>query len=684
MADLYSCNKQPPAGAATTDYFSAAWWDVKCRMKAGWLLKGSSDATTKSTDANPMNQKWSVPVAVGGQTGAVASIGAMTGKDYTFTGLTGLVAPTNTNQGGSEGRILVVTGAASPGNNVAWLITKVISATSCLARPIVTSAVNHSAGTGPVMTISGHLMRTTRVNIYVKAANNGNTIASGLAQIQIGLAGSGGAFAAAVVIPATGIVEIIDENGVHTGIYLNFAAGTVVTADVWQAPGAVATDANNGAISWTEYDPLTAVYAAMASGAWILIEGPPTLKIPFGAAPVGTFFRGENIVQATTGAEGEVLGVTYEPSTGVGYLVVMPRVQGTGIDPEGWNHSNQITGSTSGATVTPNAICKRYVRQVMIARGTGITGTITYQCVDDAGEAASAFARLMQEAGCTNTIPPGQGGTGNAFPGATTGSYCVLGTAGSVAHDTNPWVNDAQVSTNGIGNLQTFVANCIERQNVSADGSGTQVIGEPVVSVTFAGGPPSFMRCDGGEEGDVEPYVWLGGFPSSGTPSGFNTRSRTGHGAAPGHVNSRWAANGCFSMNANTNCGGLTWKKRGLGGAGAAAEGFAEVAGAVDATDVNAAAGFMIATAATTDQEKVMSTGLTTAPIVLEFPRMINPTNQLKIRKGAVRHIALIQGNVGYDTFGSKTWLQAGDAPGATVASIPCAVRWDGSTVPVQ
>lgn len=684
MADVYSCNKQPPAGAATTDYFSAQWWLLKCAMKAGWLLKGSSDATTKSASADPMLQKWALPVAVGGQTGAVASIGAMTGKDYTLTGLTGLVAPTNTNQGGSEGRLLVISGAASTGNNVTWLITKYISTTSCLARPLVTSAVNHSAGTGPVMTISGHLCRTTRVNIYVKAANNGNTIASGLAQVQIGLAGSGGAFAAAVVIPATGIVEVIDENGVHTGIYLIFAAGTVVTADVWQAPGAVATDANNGAITWTEYDPLTAVYAAMASGAWILLEGPMTLKIPFGAAPVGTFFRGENIVQATTGAEGEVLGVTYEPSTGVGYLVVMPRLQGTGIDPEGWNHANQITGSTSGATVTPNAICKRYVRQMMVSRGTGVTGTITYQCVDDSAETASALARLMQEAGCTNTIPPGQGGTGNAFPGATTGSYCVWGTAGSVTHDTNPWVNDVQVTTNTIGNLQTFVANCIERTNVSQDGSWTQVVGEPVVSVTFSGGPSSFMRCDGGEEGDVEPYVWLGGINTTNQPSGINTRARTGQGNGAVHVNSRWAANGCFGLGGGANNCGVSWKKRGLGGAGAAAEGFAEVSGAVDATDVGAAAIFVIGNAATTDQEKVMSTGLTTAPIVIEFPRMVNPTSQLKVRKGAVRHIGLIQGNVGFDTFGTKAWLQPGDAPGATMASIPCVVRWDGSTVPVQ
>jgi hypothetical protein len=586
MADIFVCNKANPSGVAT-QWFPYIWFVVRVLLKAGWRHKASSDGANKTTTESPETCKWGTPLAIGGQTGAVASIGAQAGKDFHITGLTGLVSPTGPNSGGSEGNTLSFTGAASAGNNSHWLITRVVGVTECYARPI--------AGT--------------------------------------------------------------------TG---------------------VANDVNNGAISWTEKSYLTTAYPAAASSQWILLQGPTTLKIPFTTAPTGSlpFFRGENVVQATTLAEGECLGVTFEPTTGVGYMVVSPRLQGSGSDPEGWNHADEITGAMSGAKVTPSAAPIRFIRELMIQRGTGhYDGTMTYQCIDDVGESASRLSTLAASAGCTATIAPGQGGTGNAFP--TAGSYAILGSAGLVAHWVNAWNLTSVITGNSLGNAQYFAANCIDREDVSQDGSYTCVTGQPSVSTTSTGGPAFFMRTDGGEEGDVEPYFWN----AWGQANSYGVRTRTAptQGSYPG--TERWMTDPTFMgfVNNWTSAANITWKRRGLGGAAPAADEFVDVIGMVDASyNGSTALLSMIGTNGATDVEKVQSTAMTAQPVVIEFPRMNSYTNQHKVRKGVPRHIGILQGNLGTDTFGAKAWLQAGVAPTNNLLySQALVVRWDGSTTPV-
>ena len=132
-------------------------------------------------------------------------------------------------------------------------------------------------------------------------------------------------------------------------------------------------------------DPALDTYPAFgALPAWWNAQGPSTLKIPIGTASTGTFIRGENITQATTGAQGELISYLWDIPTSQGYLVVAPRVDGAGADPHGWNHVNIITGALSGATITPNATIIEYVREIVFAKGTDLlSGNIFYQCVDN-------------------------------------------------------------------------------------------------------------------------------------------------------------------------------------------------------------------------------------------------------------------------------------------------------------
>jgi hypothetical protein len=591
MADLYQPNKAAP-GASGADWFSYTWFTTRMLLKAGWLHKGSSDATNKVTSSmslsssDPSNCKWGAPAAIVGQSGSVASIGAKTGSDFAFFGLTGLVAPTKLNQGGSEGNTLTITGAANIANNTEWQITNVLSSTSCLARPIA------------------------------------------------------------------------------------------------DRPGS-ATDANSTAISWTEKSYLTTTYSAMASGAWICLQGPSTLKIPFTVAPVGVFIRGENVVQTTTGAEGEVLGVTYEPSTGVGMLVIAPRLTGTGTGRKGWQQDGTatyvITGAKSSATVNPNGTISEFVREVVWQRGANLfDGTIYYQCMDAGIEGSTRFSYLSAvAAGCTATIAPGEGGTNNGFP--TTGTYIVLGTAGSVGHCTAAWNRTAYSTANLLSKGQYFVANCIDKQNVSQDGSWFVAQGQPTTSAASAGYQPFLMRLDQGEEGDLEPYAF---FAATGTNFvATRTYNATRTGQTPTFGDNLNAAVFMQGSNLATPEVVSTFRRRGY------ATGDAYVDGGVFYLWMywsNQLQG-LINTNTVSTQERMSHSLQTTAPIVMDFPTIAAPWPAgAKVRKGVPRWIGTCSGNTGFDTFGNKTWCQVGSTQDTNVYNQAFLMPWDGSTTPVQ
>src|SRR5579885_1559184 len=65
---------------------------------------------------------------------------------------------------------------------------------------------------------------------------------------------------------------------------LSFVSATSVTI---YNPSAVAGDANNGAISWTERIPLSDTYS-LGAGSWIVMQGPSVLKITLNTLAAGS------------------------------------------------------------------------------------------------------------------------------------------------------------------------------------------------------------------------------------------------------------------------------------------------------------------------------------------------------------------------------------------------------------
>jgi len=259
--------------------------------------------------------------------------------------------------------------------------------------------------------------------------------------------------------------------------------------------------------SWgSNVDPSSDVYPSAfdtTNAPWIVMSGPVTLRILLSANPTGTLLRGEKITQATSAAEGELLGYVWSVADGYGWAVVLPR---TGT----FNNSNTITGATSNATFVPTGTIQTYNREVMFGKTTAndtVNGQIWYVCCDGYAESTSLFSYLATQSGCTAIVPPGSGGTNNGFPtfgntaDPTGGAIAIRGTGGSTTHST--WFG----TTNGyIGNAQITCVNAIPATGTSADGSF--YIAADCNQVGALSGF-AYQRVDDGEPGDVDPYVWI-------------------------------------------------------------------------------------------------------------------------------------------------------------------------------
>lgn len=326
-------------------------------------------------------------------------------------------------------------------------------------------------------------------------------------------------------------------------------------------PGGVASDANNGTLQWVEVDPLQQVIpwqflGSTASsiggcwGAWLTLQGPTTIKIPIGSNVVtGAFIRGENVTQSSTGAQGELLGYNPDSTGGTGYLVIAPRVVGTGSSGfagglYGWNNSttDTVTGALSGATVTSTAGPPiAYVREMVFWKINANNGNVYYQCVDQNTATESAVTgnsgrfSIMANSLTTVTSQIAPGGapatstsvTGyppmNGFP--TVGSLVMLGSSGlpnttnymyqlpsnnyywgaGAGNSAAYWPGGSEFNTSS-GKGQLICANCIEQQGVSQDGSWVYAqYGSSTVATGYLG--MSLQRCDNQEDGDLDPYV---------------------------------------------------------------------------------------------------------------------------------------------------------------------------------
>jgi hypothetical protein len=696
MADVYTLNKS----IGTYDHFKVQWNLVATMLKAGWIHKASSDATTKTLNSDPASCRWLAPVAIVGQSGTLASIGEQKGKDYLITGLSGLASPTKTNQGGSEGNILFFTGSATPANNTSWLITQVLSTGSCYARPLtVTTAVTSSGTTPPTMAISGSMIHLTgALNLQVNCTVPGH-VTSSAARIKISLDG-GLTFAPPVAVvtnssTTTFTAEVVGSNGTdnvsgsHTGLFLYFTGSSFAANNVWTCYNNTGPDANNGSIYWTEKTYLSASYPLTGGNGlnneWILLEGPTTLKVPFTGTLSGTFVRGENVVQAGSLAEGELLGVTYDPALGTGYAVISPRLSGNSpIYPEGWS-TGLVVGATSGASLVPSGNVVRFVREVMYQKGTDVlAGFSYYQCVDDASEANQRFSWLAYGSSCTSTVGPGAGGAGtgnvpiaNTFPAI---AWAMVGTGGSTTAATRAWCVTNVAAA--FGNAQLYGMNCIDRQGQSQDGSVMGFVGQPSVSSQSTCAIIGIYRTDNFEEGEVDPYA------TGGTNSGASnvqwSRTRAGAiGSSPLYsdtVTPYFMWNFTYSNQGWTQFGLGSWRRRGLPG-----ESFVELSGLFYCWGNNWAVAYTHNNSTLADPERAASSAQSISPLLLEPIPLANPSAGTKIRKGNVRWIFYGDSTANaYDTFSNRTVIQASAMSANNLAYCATFFPWDGQTIPVQ
>ena len=252
----------------------------------------------------------------------------------------------------------------------------------------------------------------------------------------------------------------------------------------------------NGNDSWgNNANPLLDTYPAFdTAAAWIVMQGPTTLKLLLSGAPSGDLLRGEQVTQPATGATGEILGTVWDASTASGWAVVQPR---TGT----FNGTGGVVGQLSGQSFTPSSI-KTFVREMVFFKNSANTtaGTCYYICADQSAENAQLFSVLAASAGATAVIAPGAGGTGNGFPSL---GIAERGTGGSVAHAT--WF--ANVTSVWQTHAMVGAVNAIPSAGTSADGSFYLYVAYTNIAGTYTGF--MFTRCDDTEPGDVDPYIFF-------------------------------------------------------------------------------------------------------------------------------------------------------------------------------
>lgn len=273
------------------------------------------------------------------------------------------------------------------------------------------------------------------------------------------------------------------------------AGWTTVASSNGLTKVAPATDATD---SWgTNADPLADTYPVnfTTNAQWIVMRGPSTFKIPITASP-GNMLRGEKIIQAASGAIGELIGIVFD--NGNGYAVVAPR---TGT----FNNTNVITGSSSGLSISPNGTIVEFTREVMFYRAAG-TALLQahYICADVVAENAQLFSTLATSAGCTAVVPPSCGGTGNGYPAL---AMCFRGTPGTTT-------GSAMFNNSTSGNAQIGCASATGTANESADGSF-------YAAYNTASGTSMegfiFSKLDNTEPGDLDPYIFI--FSTSQSPT---------------------------------------------------------------------------------------------------------------------------------------------------------------------
>ncbi len=689
MANAYSTNFTL---ASASELFSAVWKLTRCLLAAGWHYKASGNGQssgTKDSSSNAQFDQWQVGGAVnlssasrgsGSGTGvSIAAASASTGLAV-ISGVSGFTA-------NSVQDYLTITGSAASGgpgtsatNNGSWRITAQTGTTVTVYAPGLVAEVTNASLTvteqygGATASITTFTTTTSGQSTLINV-----TGLSGLSSADIGRY----------------LVIINAASAANNGSWYIVSVGSASTCTIYN-PNAVASDANNGSIQWTEFNPLTSVYpsylqAANGQGAWLDLQGPTIVKIPLaGAAPTGSFIRGENVTQTTTGAQGECLGVVTDTGGGTGFMVIAPRVVGTGaqagaVATYGWNSSanpDTITGGFSGATInTPvsGSVPIAYISETVWNKSTANDGYIFHQRIDQNSSTESAtstttgrfstMANTLSQV--TSIVPPG-GSTGgspatNGFAAAWTGTYVVAGTGGngsSTATNAGYWIYNAPTSP---GKAQLLAANNIEQQGISQDGSWLYL-----QSCNSAGFQcSSYLRMDNQEDGDLDPYVHQGHW--AGPISSAATRTQD-DGASAGSATDNMNTGQAWINGPATNHGFKGFRRRGLSG-----ETYNYFSPAI-LYDFGATVFPLTTNTGNPDQ---VGTASVTTYVRDQLWLYLTPyTAQLatgRMRKGTPRWLQLCQGPAVLSTFDSEQWIVL-----SANSSNTCFVAgpYDGATTP--
>lgn len=643
-----------------TEYFQGVWMLTRAMIAAGWKYKASADATgasnNKDTSGTLTSDKWGVGggvnlAQVGAQTGTSPTIGAPSSGVSVVSGVSGFVA-------NSVGRFLRITGAINPANNGIFRITAQAGTTASIFHP---GAI---AETGTSLVAWTEMQGGAAASIAAAGtggATPGRAIVSGL---------TGMAAPTASPLSRGSVGDYLTIIGASSAANLGtFRITRVIsTTSVEIENSAAVADANNGTIIWAEMSPTQQVYpgslqGATGAGAWLVLQGPSTIKVPIGSnVPTGAFLRGEKVTQSTSGATGTILGVMTDVAGATGFLVVMPRLNGTGGGVRGWTtgSTDTITGAFSGATVTSTTTAPiEFVREMVFWKSTQTAGHIYVQCVDQSGESASRFSALATNAAITNVLAPGSS-AGGGFP--TPGSWVVIGTGATAAVGTGAlaWFHTVNALGN-IGNMHIMVADCMETSTADQDGSWTIAVGTPNNSPTSYGGM-FYMRVDSSEDGDLDPYVTCFNFTAA-------AYAGTRTGASAGLTNNTDFFQRSTLLPGSTSSVYAGWRRRGFSTTDAWQQfvGMCLTNGSNSPIDVATASGISHA-----------SHSIQTASI-REAAWIVSTNTSQRMRKGYLRWLWLTEGGVSNNTYQNGTWVQLSQGNGPMVAG-----PWDGQTRPLS
>ena len=398
-----------------------------------------------------------------------------------------------------------------------------------------------------------------------------------------------------------------------------------------------------------------------ATAGWIVLEGPSTIKIPLNAAPTGVFLRGEKITQATSLAEGELLGHVWDTVSLSGWAAILPM---TGT----FNNTNVVTGASGGATFTPTGTVIEFKRQIVFSKSSAastIAGQIFYIVADASGESAQLYSALATQTGCTAAVPPGGGSTNNGFP---VKGIAIRGTGGGVT--VGNWF---QLGTSFQNNAQIGCVNATPSTGVSADGSFYCLLSNTSVANTAY--LLSFTRLDDTEPGDCDPYIWWAA--AAPAPSTWSATASVLNTAALNEISTSL---GMWVNNTTGDHGWVGYSARGC--PIAARDGYMNYAAfglQYNTSGLLLIVGFPSAMRVLNHPAATGSTPMVRDHYTIGTPG--SPVTQRQI-KGRTRWIASFPVGSTYDTYDNKTWIACSIAT-ATTGCVGVG-PYDGSTTPVQ